>query len=389
VSSSKEKMKKSVDIVEEYASKFKEKCEAVASAPGRVNLIGEHTDYNKGFVLPMAVERRVWAAGKPASEGVVELASAGMPGHYMAAEKLKRTRSWADYPLGVIWALREEGWKVPGVRIFFHGNVPLGGGLSSSAAIEVATAQLLKELFELPISAKHLALTCQLAENQFVGIRCGAMDQMASALSEKGRALHIDCKDLRFQKVPLDMGNHKVVIINTGVKRELAAGKYNNRRTECEEAAKKLGVKSLRHISPDDMHKIEALPEPLDRRARHVVTENDRVSRAVECLSNGDIAKFGNLMNASHLSLRDDYEVSIPELDFLVDESNKLDGVSGARLTGAGFGGCVVVLAHKDAVPEIKKRVLSAYRKKFTSKPSLLTSTPAEGTRTEKFDRPD
>ncbi len=385
MSSSIEKMNKEFDVMEMYSSEFKEKCEAVASAPGRVNLIGEHTDYNKGFVLPMAVERRVWAAGKPASGDVVEVASADMPGHFMAEKGLKRTRTWADYPLGVIWALREEGWKIPGVKIYYRGNVPLGGGLSSSAAIEVATAQLLKGLFNLPISARQMALTCQLAENQFVGMKCGAMDQMASALGEKDRALHIDCRDLKFQTVPLKIDDHKVVIINSGVKRELAASEYNKRRNECEEAAKKLGVKSLRRVSSKDMDKIEALPEPLSRRARHVVTENERVGRAVDCVSGGDLEEFGELMNASHSSLRDDYEVSVPELDFLVDECNKVKGVLGARLTGAGFGGCIVVLAHKDSIPTIEKKILGGYRKKFPSEPSLMTTNPADGARVEEL----
>lgn len=376
-------MNKDVDIAKMYASEFRENCDVVASAPGRVNLIGEHTDYNQGFVMPMAVERRIWAAGKPASGEVVELASADVPGHYIVEKKLKRTGTWADYPLGVIWALREEGWKVPGVRIYFHGNVPIGGGLSSSAAIEIATARLLKELFGLPISARQMALTCRVAENQFVGVKCGPMDQMASALGEKDRALHIDCRDLSFEKVPLKIEDHRVVIINSGIRRELAASEYNTRRSECELAASKLGVKSLRDVSSGDMDKIEALPEPLNRRARHVVTENDRVARAADCVSEGNLEEFGALMNASHSSLKNDYEVSIPELDFLVDGCKKVKGVLGARLTGAGFGGCIVALAHKDSVPEIEEKVLTGYRKKFPGEPSLMTTNPAEGARVE------
>jgi len=375
-------MNERIDVGKEYASVFDEECEAVASAPGRVNLIGEHTDYNKGFVLPMAVERRVWAAGRPSRGDVVEIASAEMPGHFKV-EKLKRTGAWADFPLGVVWALREEGWKIPGVKIYFHGNVPIGGGVASSAAIEVATAQLLKTLFELPISARLLARTCHIAENQFVGVQCGPMDQMVSALGEEGRALYIDCNDLSFEKVPVDIGDCKVLIINSGVKRKLAASDYNKRRRECEEAAKRLGVKSLRHVSSGDMDKIEALPEPLNRRARHVVTENERVARAVNCLSEKNLEEFGELMNASHASLRDDYGVSIPELDFLAGECNKIEGVFGARLTGAGFGGCVVVLAHKDAAPQIEKRVFFRYAKKFKSRPSQMTTKPADGARVE------
>jgi len=354
----------------------------VTSAPGRVNLIGEHTDYNRGWVLPMAVEKRVWASGIP-SPDVIEFSSADMPGKVSIEGPIKRTGTWADYPLGVIWALREGGCKVPGVKIHFMGDLPLGCGLSSSAAIELATALLLAELCNLPLSRKQLALTCQLAENQFVGMRCGAMDQMVSALAESGNALFIDCNDLSFEHVPFKNDDYVITIINSGVKRELAASAYNRRRKECENAARELGAKSLREFGIEDIEKVGKLPEPLNKRARHVVTENHRVREASDHLRDGRFDELGKLMNRSHSSLRDDYEVSINELDFLVDSCNELDGVLGARLTGAGFGGCIVALAKAEAASQIEEQVIGAYQETFDKKATVMASSPAEGAKVE------
>ena len=376
-------MKSEIDIRNEFENTFGREATLAVSAPGRVNLIGEHTDYNRGWVLPMAVERRIWAAGRCTSGNKIKLSSANMPEPVEIQGHITRTGAWIDYPLGVIWALRENGCRVPGVEIRFHGDLPIGGGLSSSAAIEVATASLLTNLCALPISNKEIARLCQLAENQFVGMNCGAMDQMASALAEEGKVLYIDCADFTYDLIPLNVGDYKVVVVDSGIKRELAGSEYNRRRKECEMAARELGVKSLRDLSVDDINKIEKLPDPIGRRARHVVTENDRVRRAVKYLSKSKLEEFGVLMNASHSSLRHDYEVSISELDFLVDACNEIDGVLGARLTGAGFGGCIVALAHSDSIPAIEKNVLEPYCKKFGERPSLMTSKPAKGVRIE------
>lgn len=376
-------MEGKIDLKSEFKLVTGEEPKVVASAPGRVNLIGEHTDYNRGMVLPMAVERRVWAAGSPI-DGAFELTSSDIPGGVLIRSRnLKRTETWADYPLGVIWALQESGWKIPGLRAHYHGNIPLGGGLSSSAAIEVATAILVAELFNLSISRKEIALTCQLAENKFVGMKCGVMDQMTSALAEKDNALFIDCADLSFERVPLNVDGYRIVIINSGVKRELAYSAYNKRRNECEDAARKLGVRSLREVSVKDLGLVEKLDEPLNKRARHVVTENHRVKKAIGHLRSGELVEFGELMKISHESLRFDYEVSIPELDFLVDSCNAVDGVLGARLTGAGFGGCVVALAHADTAPEIERTVLSKYRERFKREATIMITNAAPGAEIE------
>jgi len=376
-------MEGKIDLKSEFKLVTGEEPKVVASAPGRVNLIGEHTDYNRGMVLPMAVERRVWAAGSPI-DGAFELTSSDIPGGVLIRSRnLKRTETWADYPLGVIWALQESGWKIPGLRAHYHGNIPLGGGLSSSAAIEVATAILVAELFNLSISRKEIALTCQLAENKFVGMKCGVMDQMTSALAEKDNALFIDCADLSFERVPLNVDGYRIVIINSGVKGELAYSAYNKRRNECEDAARKLGVRSLREVSVKDLGLVEKLDEPLNKRARHVVTENHRVKKAIGHLRSGELVEFGELMKISHESLRFDYEVSIPELDFLVDSCNAVDGVLGARLTGAGFGGCVVALAHADTAPEIERTVLSKYRERFKREATIMITNAAPGAEIE------
>ncbi len=370
------------DILAEFKSVFGQEAELAVSAPGRVNLIGEHTDYNRGWVLPMAVERRIWAAAKPTTGGI-ELSSANMTQHVSIDKPTRRTGTWADYPIGVIWAHRGGGCNVPGVKIHYHGNVPLGGGLSSSAAIEVATAFLLLKFCGLPLSRKQIALTCQLAENHFVGMKCGIMDQMTSALAQSGKALYIDCNDLNFDMVPFENDDYVIVVIDSGVKRKLAGSAYNKRRKECEEAANKLGAKSLRDISVEDIDKVESLPEPLNRRVRHVVTENHRVHEASGHLREGRFDEFGSLMTQSHESLHVDFEVSIPELDFLVDSCNRIDGVLGARLTGGGFGGAIVALAKAEAVSRIEKEVVIAYREIFDKEAKLMTTKPAEGVRVE------
>lgn len=373
------------ELVERFKGKFGVAPEMVISAPGRVNLIGEHTDYNMGWVLPMAINRRVWVAGRKIDKQAVRLASENQREFVEVQKTILRQGNWADYPLGVLWSLKESGCSLPGMEMYFWGDVPLGGGLSSSAAIEMATACLAKELCGVKIQRKELVRICQLAENSFVGMRCGAMDQMASALSRKDHALYIDCKDLSYEETPLNLGEHRVVVINSGVGRELTTSGYNKRRAECEEATALLKVKSLRELNVEDLPEIEKLPPPLNKRVRHVVTENERVAEAVDCLKKQDLKEFGKLMIESHKSLRDDYEVSTPELDFLVEASCALedDGVLGARLTGAGFGGCMIILAHQRALEKLPERVLKPYKDKFNREPELLVTYADDGARME------
>lgn len=372
-------------LIERFKGRFGAAPELVVSAPGRVNLIGEHTDYNMGWVLPMAINRRVWAAGRKIDKQAVRLASDNQREFVEVEKNILRRGNWADYPLGVLWSLKENGCSLPGLEIYFWGDVPLGGGLSSSAAIEMATACLVKEICGIKIQRKELVRICQLAENSFVGMRCGAMDQMASALSRKDHALYIDCKDLSYEETPLNLGEHRIVVINSGVGRELTGSGYNKRRAECEQSASLLKVKSLRELNVEDLPEIEKLPAPLNKRVKHVVTENERVAEAVDSLKKQDLREFGRLMIESHKSLRDDYEVSVPELDFLVEASCALrdDGVLGARLTGAGFGGCMIILAHQNALEKLREKVLTPYIEKFNRQPELIVTYADDGARIE------
>jgi len=353
----------------------------IASAPGRVNLIGEHTDYNLGLVLPMAIDRRIWAAGRVIEKNLFRLSSENQDEAVEVKGTVRRQGNWSDYPLGVVWSLQGQGCRLSGMEMHFWGDVPVGAGLSSSAAIEIATAFLVRKLCGIKIHVTEIARICSIAENSFVNMHCGIMDQMASALSKKGHALYIDCRDLSTEDVPLDLADYCIAIVNSGVGRELIGSGYNNRRAECEDAAKLLKVKSLRELDADDFPRIEKLPSPLNRRARHILSENHRVTNAVKHLRDGDLEGFGQLMNLSHQSLRDDYEVSTPELDWLVDRATALEGVLGARLTGAGFGGCIIALARLDAIKNFKESLLAPYRIKFKRQPELIVSHPDDGAR--------
>jgi galactokinase len=358
--------------VQGYRERFGEEPEIVASAPGRVNLIGEHTDYNGGFVLPCAVNRRVAAA---AGRGGGELYSAD----FDEARPLEagRESSWADYARGVAWALGESGCDIAGFRASFAGDVPRGAGLSSSAAIEAATALALDRLFGLGLDRKELAVLCQKAENDFVGVSSGIMDQYASLLCEEGAALLVDCRSLEARKVPLDLGaaGLTLLVCDTRIKRGLAKTGYNDRREDCERAARMLGVELLRDAKERDLTRLSGTEL---RRARHVVSENCRVLQAVEALREGDFRRFGRLMYASHVSLRDDYEVSTRELDDFVDLARDC-GALGARLTGAGFGGCAIALVPAGDSRALARACSERFPERGFREPAFYEFTPATG----------
>ena len=323
-------------------------------APARVNLIGEHTDYNQGFVLPAGLAYFTEVEAE-ADEGVAAWSET-------FGEELRRPLDgprgdWLDYLAGVLWALREAGLAVSGARFRIRSTVPVGVGLASSAALEVAALKALRALYDLPLDDLRLAQLAQRAEAEYVGVRCGIMDQVAAALGRPGEALFLDTKNLTYRKLPLFPGT-RVVVIDSGVPRRLAESGYNQRRAECAEAARLLGVASLREI--EDPGAVEALPEPYRRRARHVVTENRRVLEAVAALEAGDARAFGALMVASHRSLAHDFEVSTPELDRLVERALAL-GAYGAKLTGAGFGGAVATLVPASAA----RRLVAGLRRDF------------------------
>jgi galactokinase len=354
-----------------YGERFGEGPDRIASAPGRVNLIGEHTDYNGGFVLPCAIGRRVAVA---AGHGGGEFYSADFE---EARPSGAKDGSWADYPRGVAWALEEAGPEIGAFRAAFAGDVPLGSGLSSSAAIEAATALALDSLFGLGKERKDLAVLCQKAENEYVGVGSGIMDQYASLLCEAGIALLVDCRSLEAQSVPLDLegAGLSILVCDTRVERGLADTGYDERRRTCEKAAHTLGVDELRDAREEDLGRLSG--EEL-KRARHVVSENARVLEAVEALRAEDFRKFGRLMYASHASLRDDYEVSTPELDAFVDLAGET-GASGARLTGAGFGGCAIALMPSADTGALARDVRRRFEERGFEEPAFYDFLPTAG----------
>jgi galactokinase len=354
-----------------YREQFGEGPALVASAPGRVNLIGEHTDYNGGFVLPCAIDRRI-AVAIGAGEGA--LYSADFDQTRQIDEK---DSSWADYPRGVAWAMGEAGHEIGGFRAAFAGDVPLGSGLSSSAAIEAATALALDAFFGLRVGRTDLAIICQRAENDYVGVGSGIMDQYASLLCEAGAALLIDCRSLEAESVPLDLqaASLALVVCDTRVERGLADTGYNDRRATCERAARMLGVEELRDATEGDL---DLLSGAELKRARHVVSENARVLEAVGALRDWDFEEFGRLMYASHASLRDDYEVSTPELDTFVKAAEQ-HGARGARLTGAGFGGCAIALVPQDETAIFTNACEQAFANSGFEEPAFYEFVPAAG----------
>lgn len=320
---------------------MREPLEVCAEAPGRVNLLGEHTDYNEGFVLPMPLVQttRVFAAR---ADGVVE-AYAEIFDERMAREiGGSREGTWLDYLAGCVWALAQAGIHLPGARFRIERGVPPGAGLASSAALEVAVLRALRALYEFSMDDLRLALTAHRAEVEYVGVRCGVMDQIAASLGRPGQALFLDTRGLECKWIPIPAGV-RFEVLDSGIPRRLAEAGYNLRRAECEEAAARLGVRALRDLATADMERVARLPQPLDRRARHVITENARVLAGVGALQAGDVRTFGRLMVESHRSLAEDFEVSTPELNHLVDLAMER-GALGARLTGAGFGGSIVAL---------------------------------------------
>ncbi|HEU4851700.1 MAG TPA: galactokinase [Telluria sp.] len=326
-----------------------------ASAPGRVNLLGEHTDYNDGFMLPIATPQRTTAAIKPSGDDHFYFYSSTLDESVSFPRRYHAPQGFGSYIEGCVRLMEEHGVEVPPLRVYVGSNLPVGSGLSSSAALEVAVLRAIRTLTGAQVDDVLLAQMAQQAEIRFAHVNCGIMDQMASSLAGEDRMLFIDARSLEHQLLPLPDGA-ELIVMDTGVPRKLAASKYNERRAECNEAARLLGVQSLRDVTDPDS--VERLPTPLRERARHVVRENMRVLEAARGIG---AERFGELMNASHDSLRDDYEVSIEELDVLVARLREQRGVYGARLTGAGFGGAVVALCEKGRAQEAAREALFRY----------------------------
>lgn len=329
-------------------------------APGRVELLGNHTDYNGGVVLSAAINLGISARGRRRDGGQIVLSSEGLEGRVTArVDQLAASGSWADYPLGVAEILRAAGYPIGGFEADFSSTLPLGAGLSSSAAIEVCTGVLLMGLFDFSVPRLELARLCRRAENEFVGVSCGLLDQVSSIFGERHRAIHLDCRAETVETVPLPEGS-ALLVVNSGVKHALTGGEYNERRDQCFEAARILGVPALRDVSSAQLA-AATMPDLVKRRAAHIVGENERVTAAVKHLRKGEAAEFGRLMTASHHSSMTNFENSTPELDALVEIAVALPGVHGARLTGGGFGGAIIALVEKDRIQDVADTIGRTY----------------------------
>ena len=375
-------------ILDKFVHLYGDEPDLIARGPGRVDLMGIHTDYNEGFVLPIAVNFDVWSAVRKRPddkflvysenfESQVEFSLGHIP--------YDKSATWSNYVRGVVFHLRDAEVKLGGVDMLIDGNVPIAAGLSSSAAIEMAVAYALQQLFGFEMSASDLAVIGQKAENKFVGINTGIMDQFASRLGKKDHALFLDCRTLEYELVPLDTESYKILVCDTGKKRGLVDSEYNTRRSQCEEAVRmfaqwKPGVKALRDVQPDDFEQWkDRLPEVIRKRAEHIIYENARVLKAHDVLNVGDLRAFGCLMNASHNSARDLYEVSCSELEAMVAASRAVDGVLSARLAGAGFGGCTVSLVPNAIVDEFIHRVSKDYQARTDLNPSIYVCSAEDG----------
>ncbi len=368
-------------VTEEFQQRYGEAPALVVRAPGRVNLIGEHTDYNDGFVMPLAIDRAVWIAVRPRSDSYVTLYSLDFkqPAQFSLTEIVKGQDLWIEYVQGVAWALQENGQVLKGWDGVIAGDVPIGAGLSSSAAVELAAARTFAAVADLKWAPADMAKLCQRVENQWIGVNSGIMDQMISAAGVAGHALLIDCRSLDFQAVPLPEGT-AVVVLDTNTRRDLVGTAYNERRQQCETAAHFLGKNALRDVT---LAQLEAAKDQLDevvyRRARHVISENQRTLDAADAMRAGDAVKLGQLMNASHASLRDDYEVSSDGLNAIVDCAREHDACIGARMTGGGFGGCAVALVRAESADDFAAITAERYGERTGREPSVYVCHATDG----------
>lgn len=371
------------DICKGFEKLYKKEPEVLCFAPGRVNLIGEHTDYNGGHVFPCAINLGIYCAAAKRSDRKLRLYSSDFSKSGISEydiDDIKSVGCWTDYPTGVIKAFAAFGYELEsGADLFFSGDIPCGAGLSSSAALESAVCIALKELFSIPVTKQESALIGQFAENRFVGVNCGIMDQFASLMGRKDSAVLLDANTLDYRYYPLR--DVSLVIVNSGVKHSLASSAYNQRRKECESASGDLGISSLCSLSTVEFESKKHMIKDAVccHRAKHAVYENSRTLEAASALENGNINEFGRLMKVSHISLRDDYEVSCRELDFLAETAWQIKGVYGARMTGGGFGGCTVNLVEPSAAKEFIALIRSEYKKEFGIIPEIYKVKASDG----------
>ncbi|MFD4113594.1 galactokinase [Streptomyces niveus] len=377
-----------MSVTAQFAELYGSGPDGVWAAPGRVNLIGEYTDFNDGFVMPLALPHTTVAAVSRRTDGVLRVHSADVPGGVVALgtdDLVPLTETgWPAYPAGVVWALREAGHTVPGADIHLTSTVPTGAGLSSSAALEVVTALALNDLYELGLTGPELAVLAQRAENEFVGVPCGIMDQMASACCTDGHALYLDTRDLTQRQVPFDLAavGLQLLVVDTRVKHALGDGAYAERRAGCEAGARALGVRTLReveyaHLSAA-LERLAGEEEKIRRYVRHVVSDNHRVERVIALLDTDDVRAVGPILTEGHTSLRDDLRVSCPELDLVVS-SSLAAGALGARMTGGGFGGSAVVLTESADADTVTKAVLESFTASGHTAPRVFPAVPSRG----------
>lgn len=360
----------------------------IVSAPGRVNIIGEHTDYNSGLVLPTAVDREILVAAQNRKDNNLRFFSVDYNESFetnLTGLKFSSKIKWANYLMGVFYFLKDSGFKLKGVNLVFTGNVPQGGGLSSSAALEVATAYTVRTLQELALDDIDMIKLCQKAENKFVGVMCGIMDQFASTMSRKNHLLSLDCANLSYELIPMDFSNLKIVLADTKKERTLSGSEYNRRRKQCKEGVRILkkylpSIRVLRDVKLSDFKKYKKkLRDPLNRRVEHVIYEIERVKKAISAIKENDLIALGKLLYESHDSLKNLFEVSCPELDLMVDLAKEVNGVYGSRLLGGGFGGCTISLVKTEAVEDFKSKILSEYPKRTNKFPEIWICNSSDG----------
>ncbi|WP_284139013.1 galactokinase [Virgibacillus sp. LDC-1] len=380
------------DLITQFKSIFQtNETPEVFFAPGRINLIGEHTDYNGGHVFPAAISFGTYAVGRMRQDQKLRFYSLNFPDKAIIECPLNRLdyakeHDWANYPKGMILALKKLGYNIhSGMDILYYGDIPNGAGLSSSASIEMATGVLLEEFFALNIDRVAMIELGQQVENQYIGVNSGIMDQFAIGMGKQNHALLLDCQTLHYKYAPIKLDNHVIIIMNTNKKRTLAGSKYNERREQCEtaleELQKQLSIKTLGELTNELFlsHQQLITNEINRKRARHAVTENQRTLQALEALHEGNLTAFGNLMNASHQSLKDDYEVTGIELDTLVEAAQKQQGVVGARMTGAGFGGCAIAIVEKEQQEAFQQHVNDIYQRKIGYGATFYIASIADG----------
>lgn len=375
-------------LIKEFSNLFQKGPEKIFFCPGRVNLIGEHIDYNGGQVMPCAISLGTWLAVSKNIEKSFRFRCLNFPETadlHLQGSYTKTGKQWFNYPLGIINHFLQEDYNLSGLDMLFYGNLPIGAGLSSSASIEVVTAFALNELFQTGISKKDIAILSKNVENKFIGVNCGIMDQFAVAMGEKDKAILLNCDTLEYEYLPFKTGGYDLVIINSNKQRTLADSKYNERFTECGKALKllkqKLDVQNLCDVTMAEfqMNQDEIDDPVLRKRALHVISENARVNDAVIALKTGDLEIFGKLMYASHQSLKELYEVSGKELDTIVDFCKSYDGCIGARMTGAGFGGCAIALIKKNQVEDFELKLSDYYKKEIGYAPEIFVSDAGDG----------